>query len=454
VAVDTHAGARQGRWDEAGTALRHAARQAVAPPLLAWLVLVAVGMALVYVVLVSTGEKRLDGVPLHGAFEPMVTWRVALPVSVAAGALLARPRLQRATWRRMLLSWWAFGATWAFALAASRGLHRVTAPIEGAGDYLAVLPQVTSPGAFLADFVDHIASYPTHVQGHPPGFVLVSWVLREVGASGSGWVALVVVVSGTGAIPLALVASRDVVDEAWARRAAPFLAIGPPAIWIATSADGFFTGVGAAAVTLLVLASSRAGAGRWRLAVAGGVAFGVCLLLSYGLVLLAAIPLVVIVARRSWSVLLVAAFTGLAVLVATSATGYWWLDGLRATQERYDAGIASRRPYELFLVANLSILAIALGPAIAVALWRLRDGRCWLLVGGALAAVLLADVSGMSKSEVERIWLPFMPFIALSAGAIAVRRAGSLRTLGGASGWVAVQAGAAIVVESVVRTAW
>ncbi len=45
---------------------------------------------------------------------------------------------------------------------------------------------------------------------------------------------------------------------------------------------------------------------------------------------------------------------------------------------------------------------------------RLRDPRLWLLVGGGLAAIALADLSGMSKGEVERIWLPFVPWIAVA----------------------------------------
>ena len=42
---------------------------------------------------------------------------------------------------------------------------------------------------------------------------------------------------------------------------------------------------------------------------------------------------------------------------------------------------------------------------------RRWDRGAWLLVGGALAALALADVTGLSKGEVERIWLPFMPWI-------------------------------------------
>jgi hypothetical protein len=40
-----------------------------------------------------------------------------------------------------------------------------------------------------------------------------------------------------------------------------------------------------------------------------------------------------------------------------------------------------------------------------------RRTRAVLLLGGAgLACLLVATVSGMSKAEVERIWLPFTPW--------------------------------------------
>ena len=39
-----------------------------------------------------------------------------------------------------------------------------------------------------------------------------------------------------------------------ARRAAPFVAVAPTAIWIAVSADGYFAGVAAWGIALLALA--------------------------------------------------------------------------------------------------------------------------------------------------------------------------------------------------------
>jgi len=59
------------------------------------------------------------------------------------------------------------------------------------------------------------------------------------------------------------------------------------------------------------------------------------------------------------------------------------------------------------------VVALAVGPAVVVALVRLR-GRPWLALSPVLAALLLADVSGLSKAEVERIWLPFYPWLTLA----------------------------------------
>src|ERR671934_194092 len=58
----------------------------------------------------------------------------------------------------------------------------------------------------------------------------------------------------------ALVALREVSGKPAARRAAPFLALAPAAVWIATSADALFAGVGAWGVALIVLATRAPGA--------------------------------------------------------------------------------------------------------------------------------------------------------------------------------------------------
>jgi hypothetical protein len=98
------------------------------------------------------------------------------------------------------------------------------------------------------------------------------------------------------------------------------------------------------------------------------------------------------------------------------------------------------------LLVDAACFAIALGPAIAVALARLRDRRAWLLVGAALLAVAAAAFSGMSKGEVERIWLPFAAWV-LPAGialGLDARR----------SQWLALQVVFTIGLQTLVRSPW
>jgi hypothetical protein len=254
------------------------------------------------------------------------------------------------------------------------------------------------------------------------------------------------ILGGALAVPAVLVAMREVADESTARAAAPFVAVAPVAIWVATSADALFAGVSAWAVTLMILATGPSGGRRTVYAVAGGLLFGVTAFLSYGLVLLAIIPAAVAIHRRCWLPLAIAALGAATVFAGFAMAGFWWFDGLAATHTQYYAGVASRRPYLPFLLVDLACFVIALGPALAVALGRLRDRRIWLLVGSALAAVGLAALSGMSKGEVERIWLPFSIWV-LPAGAVLAlgpRRAG----------WLASQVAFTVVLQTLVRSPW
>jgi hypothetical protein len=77
-------------------------------------------------------------------------------------------------------------------------------------------------------------------------------------------------------------------------------------------------------------------------------------------------------------------------------------------------------------VGNLGAFALVVGPAAAAGLAILvSDRRRWptlaLVVGAALLGVVAADLSGMSKAETERIWLPFAPWVVAAAATIPVR---------------------------------
>ncbi len=213
---------------------------------------------------------------------------------VWGGPLLARA----AGWRRLLWLSAIAAFAWALALALSAGTGGVLEPLRSADEYLTAVPLIGSPGDFLSHFTQRIGTYATHVRGHPPGMALVFWALAQIGLGGSLPASLLVVATGASAVPAVLIALREVAGEVRARAAAPYVVLAPAAVWIAVSADAFFTGVSAWAACLLVLALHRRGRRSQLMALGGGVLFGTCLFLSYGLVLIALIPVTVAASMR------------------------------------------------------------------------------------------------------------------------------------------------------------
>jgi hypothetical protein len=117
-----------------------------------------------------------------------------------------------------------------------------------------------------------------------------------------------------------------------------------------------------------------------------------------------------------------------------------------ATKQTID-GIHFVRPYSYFIIDDPAAWALALGPAMAVAVVRLRDRKLWLLVGGAIAAAVLADVSGLSEGEVERIWLPFTVWVLVAGAALGPGRAA-------VRGWLAAQVLTALAIQATIATLW
>jgi hypothetical protein len=115
------------------------------------------------------------------------------------------------------------------------------------------------------------------------------------------------------------------------------------------------------------------------------------------------------------------------------------------------------------------VYALAIGPAVVVALSRLRDRRVWLVVGSGLAVVAVANLTGLSSGETERIWQPFMP-LALLAGCALDRRSGAscessagglssqdardTRGLDEVRGWLTLQLAVTVVLVAALRVPW
>jgi hypothetical protein len=353
----------------------------------------------------------------------------------------------------------ASSLAWAFALAATRGWLAVRRPLIHDEEYLAAVGQVGSPGPFLRSFVAELDRYPIHVRGHPPGQLLVLWGLDRAGLGGPWPATVQTMLFGAAAVAGVLLVAWWEAGPSTMRQAAVFVGLTPAAWTVATSSDATFSGlcIGAIVAAFAAERAARASrsAGRATLVAAGAGALGaLCCYFTYAAPLFlapAALPAYRLVKQRRFGPVLAAAGGAAAVVVAFTAAGFAWWDGLAATVDAYQAGVASQRPYRYFVVANLAVFAVAVGPATVVGAQRhpVAGSRSGLrpLLALALAAVLVADLTGLSKAEVERIWLPFVPWVALAATPLAGTESSARR-------WLAAQLAVALCLQLTFRSPW
>ncbi len=351
--------------DPASGRTRHDRGDAIALAL--WVLLVAGAVVWGRRLLDDGVGLAISAPPLAGRYGRRISDAAVVPVAVAGAVVVFGPRVaSRCSWRGLLALVMAASAAWAIALSRVDGARGFMASFHS-NAYRSTVPTIHDPFAFLAQFVDRIHSYETHTRGHPPGMPLLLWALARIGLGAPEWFALLAIVGAAAAGAAALVAARELGGERVARRAAPFLVLAPAAVWW-SSGDAFFAGVAGWAVTLVVLATGRRDRSGDALALAGGLLWGITAFLSYGLVLLAIVPVTVAAARRRVRPLALALVGAAPVFAGFLAAGFSWFAGLAATRREYWLGAARHRPFRYFVVADLAAAALALGPATAVAL--------------------------------------------------------------------------------------
>ena len=423
------------------------------------------------------------GTPLYAGSAPLfATWGphlgVGTPLALfVAGAVVGfGPRLAaRLRWPGLLAGGYLTAVAWICSLALIDGpadglARRLTTDVE----YLPQVPRVTDIPGTVRGFADRILdsqpdSWTTHVSGHPPGALLVFVWLDRIGLAGGYWAATACVVVGALTAVAVPVTLRALGDEVAARAVVPFVVLFPGAVWLGASADAIFAGATATGIALLAVGGCRTGPLRALAALAGGVLLGFGMFLSYGLVLMAPLALATALVLGRVRPLLIGAVGVAAVVAVFARAGFWWYDGYQLVVRRYYQGIGQQRPYAYWVWANVASLVLAAGPAAAPALrravrafWPSRPeperppGRLRQLAGRALvgpvalpiaAAVAIgaADLSGLSKAEAERIWLPFAVWLLAGTALLPARHR---------RWWLAAQAMTALAVNHLVHTVW
>lgn len=397
--------------------------------------------------------------PLHAEWMPRVGAGTVPAVLLAAVfALRGVDLADRLPWHVLLVAVFVAGLAWMLALAYVDGRAGIGAVLDEQYEYMRTARGTTDLHATLLEYVSRIRQtapdyWPVHIGGHPPGALLFFVTLVRLGL-GTGYQAgLVVTVFAASTAPGVMVTVRTLGSERMARRAAPFLALGPAAIWQSVSADAMFAAVAAWGIACLAVAATRRSV---LFSVLAGLLLGYAVMLSYGLPLLGVLAIAVLVTARSWRPLPYAVLAALAVVLAFAAAGFSYLEALPAIHDRYWDAIGGRRPESYWLWGNLGALALSAGPMAGAGVGHLaagffgllRDPRqrvvAWLAAAG-VAMVVLADLSLMSKAEVERIWLPFVPWLLLSCALLTER----WRRRG-----LVLQLAVALVVQHLLFTGW
>jgi methylthioxylose transferase len=402
--------------------------------------------------------------PLHAEWDPRLGPGTLPALLVGALAVWQSVGLaERLRWRALLLTAYAGGVAWLFSLAFVDGKAGVATILDSEYEYLRTARSTTDFSAALHSWIARIpydglpdnipgANWPVHVAGHPPGALGFFIVLDRIGLGSGWWAGVVVTLLAASTAVAVLVTLRLLGAEVVARRAAPFLVFAPAAIWQCVSADAMFAAVAAWGIAALAAGAVRRSV-FW--SVVAGLLLGCAVMLSYGLPLLGLLAVAVLVVARTWRPLPWAVLAALAVVLAFAPLGFVWWEALPVLHDRYWAGVARNRPASYWIWGNLAALTFSAGPMMWAGFTALgRQARevgvdaarttRWL-VAAAVAMVLVADLSQMSKGEVERIWLPFVPWLLVACGLLPLRwrRAG-----------VAMQVALAVAVEHLLFTGW
>ncbi len=353
-------------------------------------------------------------------------------------------------WRVLLPGSYLAALAWIISLAVVGGwqpLHHATGDLA---DYLSDVGRVgNDPLNYLRHYADATDRSAAAV-GHPPGPVLLLWLLHRVAPTTPTALTLLLAAVGALLTPLVGYAMRSVTGNTQARRHLPVLVLAPYAAQVATSMDTVAAVLGAAMMVVGVAASDRhrRGVPAATLAFGCGLLLGVAAQFAYAVAWLGVSVVCLYFARRRPFLNLATAAGTLLPVLGVNLLGFGWLHGLTGAGRDWAARLHPHRPLLWWLLLSLVVLLLTAGPPLVASARKLRNTAGWPFLVGAGTAVSFSLVTGLARGGAEQSWLPFLPW--LTVAAVAPRSQGG-RAVPVPALLVAVGAATAIVLRAALR---
>lgn len=421
--------------------------------------------------------------PLYAVFDPMApNFFTLLAVAVFAVFFFLVWRFLADEARRPLSLTLLFFVLSSFAVNASVAMVRggpaaLESPFLRPQDYYAEIGKVEGLMAFLRDYPTILGTMETHGHVHPPGPVLLLWLISQLIGQGPFVAALVVVVTGSLSVAPVYLLLRGLYGEGSATAgAALYIVIPSVVLFTATSMNAVFSFL---AAWLFLIGFKLIQTRRFPLAVGLGALLSLSTFFTFDHVFVAFFlgmaGLLFAIQKRDWRSLPVFALIPLVYtslyLILHSVSGYNLIEVFTSTygyykQDRADmVGLYGPESvsalYWFFGNAAASLFFLGVPTAVLFfrgainALKRAAADTTMRSIGlAALVTLAAVNLPGLYYGEVERIWMYLVPLAMVFAVRILPGFQQGARSTAGLYSILGTTAFQTLLLEHVLYTYW